>query len=601
MLYKSFNPVFAYKKSVCTFSVIIKPMKIDKKLLIFVVVLTFVALGLRLINIGDAALWIDELYCYDIALKPSVIEILKTVLLTDLHAPLFFIILHFWIKLFGGSDTVLIMLPVIFSTLSVPVGFIICKKLFDTKTAVVFSILNTFNALEIYYAQELKFYSLLPLLGLLSFYFFLKITRDFNIKNALWLLFVNTVIIYTFNAGIFFVFSEFTAGLAFILFKRKENLKNYFYSFVFTGILYVPYFYFQIKTMLGLNKSICTLFDIFHFDLGFVFTLIQNFFTPSITNLSNNPVNYNPVEMIKTTGSLGFVFYIVLFSAVALYGVYRAISEKNKNASLILSVSVLFVLILIILAQIHIIPLVTRYTLLVHLALLTIFAYGIAGIKNTKTLWFVTCLLVFISLFSFLFYKDSPLKRNSSFHYYSARALEQAGAGDGDIIVMPYFGRFLYKYFDKGQLVDYRSEELLLMSDAFLMKETFGLSQEEYNNKDKSTLKLQKYLENPEPPKELEKYFKDNYLSKLKKGQKLYLVENYNIYIVPDELYLPMLKGVNIDKQNLTELERSARYALLYTKILKNLETLFSRNLRPVRVYNSENQDVKIFEFVNEK
>lgn len=576
-------------------------MKFDKKMLIFISVLTFVALGLRLINISNAALWIDELYCYDIALKPTITEILKTVFLTDLHAPLFFIILHFWIKLFGGSDTVLIMLPVIFSTLSVPVGYFICKKLFDTKTAVIFSLLNTFSALEIYYAQELKFYSLLPLLGLLSFYFFSKITQNFSIKDALWILLTNTVIIYTFNAGIFFVFSEFTAGLAFILFKRKENLKNYLYSFIFTGILYVPYFYFQMKTMLGLNKSICTLFDMFHFDLGFVFTLIQNFFTPAITNISNNPLNYNPVEMLKETGFIGFLLYIVIFCAIGVYGFYKGLKDRNKTALLILSVSLLFIFILILLAQIHIIPLVTRYTMLIHLAMTMILAYGISKIRNIKVLYGTLSVLIFIALFSFLFYKNSPLKRNSSFHYYSARALEQAGAGDGDIIVMPYFGRFLYKYFDKGQLVDYRSEELLLMSDAFLMKETFGLSQDEYKNKDKSTLKLQKYLENPEPPQELEKYFKENYLSKLKKGQKLYLVENYSMYIVPDELYLPMLKGVNIDKQNLTELERSARYALLYTKILKNLETLFSRNLRQVRVYGSENQDVKIFEFVKEK
>ena len=305
--------------------------------------------------------------------------------------------------------------------------------------------------------------------------------------------------------------------------------------------------------------------------------------------------------MLKETGFIGFLLYIVIFCAIGVYGFYKGLKDRNKTALLILSVSLLFIFILILLAQIHIIPLVTRYTMLIHLAMTMIFAYGISKIRNIKVLYGTLSVLIFIALFSFLFYKNSPLKRNSSFHYYSARALEQAGAGDGDIIVMPYFGRFLYKYFDKGQLVDYRSEELLLMSDAFLMKETFGLSQDEYKNKDKSTLKLQKYLENPEPPQELEKYFKENYLSKLKKGQKLYLVENYSMYIVPDELYLPMLKGVNIDKQNLTELERSARYALLYTKILKNLETLFSRNLRQVRVYGSENQDVKIFEFVKEK
>ena len=181
-------------------------MKVDKKLPVFVIVLTLAALFLRLVNINGAALWIDELYCFDIASKSNILEILKTVLLTDLHAPLFFIILHFWIKLTGTADITLILLPVIFSATSIPLGYVICKRLFDTKTAVVFSVLNTFSALEIYYAQELKFYSLLPLLGLLSLYFFSKITKDLDIKNALYLLAVNFIIIYTFNAGVFFVF-----------------------------------------------------------------------------------------------------------------------------------------------------------------------------------------------------------------------------------------------------------------------------------------------------------------------------------------------------------------------------------------------------------
>ena len=575
-------------------------MKFDKKLLIFITLLTLAALCLRLINISNAALWIDELYCYDIALKPNLTEILKTVFLTDLHAPLFFIILHFWIKLLGSTDWVLILLPVIFSTLSVPAGYFICKKLFNTKTAIIFSVLNTFSALEIYYAQELKFYSMLPLLGLLSFYFCSKITQNFSIKDTLLLLLTNTLIIYTFNAGIFFIIAEFAVGLTFILLKKKENLKNYLYSFIFTGILYIPYFYFQIKTMQGLNKSICTLFDMFHFDLGFVFTLIQNFFTPAITNLSNNPVNYNPIEMVKTTGAVGFVFYIIFFCAAAFYGIYKPIKDKNHNAILIFSASFLFILILIFLAILHIIPLVTRYTLLVHLAILAVIACGIVQINNKKILYTIMSLTALISLFSYAFYKDSPIKRNSSFHYYSAQALQKAGASDSDMIIMPYFGRFLYKYFDKGQLIDYRSEELLLLNDAFLMKETFKLTQEEYQNKDKSGLKLQKYIENPNPPEELERYFQKNYLSKLRKGQKLYLVENYSIYIIPDELYIPMLKGINIDKPNLSELEKNARYALLYTKILKNLELIFSKNLTPVKIYHSQNQDVKIFEFIKE-
>lgn len=576
-------------------------MKINKKELIFIIAITLIALILRLINIENSKLWIDELYCFDIASKSGVPEILKTVFLKDLHAPLFFIILHFWIKCFGNTDPALLALPIIFSTFSIPAGYFIGKKLFDVRTGVLFSILCAFSALEIAYAQELKFYSLLPLLGLISTYFFLQLTKTFDMKNALWLLITNITIIYTFNAGVFFVMSEFASGFVYLLLKRRENLKTFLYTFLLTGIFYLPYLYFQIKTMLGLNKSVCTLFDIFHFDLGFVFTLAQNFFTPCLVNLSNNTVNYTPLNTIKDTGAAGFLFYIVFFMLTLLYGVFAALKKKDEKVILILSVLVLFITVLISLALLHIIPLVTRYTLLVHLMALLIAAYGLSTIKNKSLLITTTTSIIVISLFNFVFYKDTALFRKASFHYYSARALKAAGANDNDIVIMPYFGRFLYKYYDKSTLIDYRSEELLLEPDAFLLQETFNLNEEEYKSQDKSNLKLQTYINSTEPPEKLDEYFYEKYISKMSDKSRLFLIENYNSYIIPENMYKPIASAFNPDEKNLPEIYKSARYALLYTKILYNLETIFKKHLKLVKIYNSQEQDVKIFEFLYEK
>lgn len=580
-------------------------MKINKKEVIFIIAITLIALILRLINIEHSKLWIDELYCFDIASKANILEILKTVFLKDLHAPFFFIILHFWIKCFDSSDIALLALPVVFSTLSIPAGYFIAKKLFNTKTAVIFAILCTISALEITYAQELKFYSLLPLLGLISTYFFLQITQSFDFKKALWLLAANITIIYTFNAGIFFVFAEFAAGFVYLLLKRCENssrtLKKFLYTFLLTGILYLPYLYFQIKTMLGLNKSVCTLFDIFHFDLGFIFTLAQNFFTPCLVNLSNNAVNYTPLQAIKDTSMAGFVFYIVFFLVTCLYGIFAGLKKKDEKIILILSVTILFITVLISLALLHIIPLVTRYTLLVHLMAILAVSYGLNTIKNKTALITITSALVLISLFNFIFYKDTALFRKASFHYYSAQILKNAGANRKDIIIMPYFGRFLYKYHDKSALIDYRSEELLLESDAFLMKETFNLTDNEYENPDKSNLKIQNYINSTNPPHALEEYLYKNYISKMQKNTRLFLIENYNPYIIPPNMYKPIASAFNPDEKNLPELYKSARYGLLYTKILYNLENIFKKHLKLVKIYESKEQDVKILEFLYEK
>ena len=122
-------------------------------------------------------LWVDELYVFNLANHSSVLTTISQTLTTDLHAPVFFVMVHYWIKLFGTQDSLLLVLPVMFSWLMIATGWFVCKKLFNTSAAVIYTLLATFNCLEIYYAKELKFYSLLPLLGLLSFYFFSKITE----------------------------------------------------------------------------------------------------------------------------------------------------------------------------------------------------------------------------------------------------------------------------------------------------------------------------------------------------------------------------------------------------------------------------------------
>lgn len=144
---------------------------------LYLVIFCIIALILRAYHITDKTLWVDELYVFNLANHSSLLTTISQTLTTDLHAPVFFVMVHYWIKLFGTQDSLLLVLPVMFSWLMIATGWFVCKKLFNTSAAVIYTLLATFNCLEIYYAKELKFYSLLPLLGLLSFYFFSKITE----------------------------------------------------------------------------------------------------------------------------------------------------------------------------------------------------------------------------------------------------------------------------------------------------------------------------------------------------------------------------------------------------------------------------------------
>ena len=70
-----------------------------------VAIITFFALILRLImlqNYGD--LWLDELYSWYFASQNNVIDTVLELVKQDIHMPLYFVILHFWTRLFGQSD-----------------------------------------------------------------------------------------------------------------------------------------------------------------------------------------------------------------------------------------------------------------------------------------------------------------------------------------------------------------------------------------------------------------------------------------------------------------------------------------------------------------
>ena len=57
------------------------------------------AVALRLIAIDGRGLWTDEVFSFDFArLSPIAI---MTAAANDVHPPLYFLLLHFWMELFG--------------------------------------------------------------------------------------------------------------------------------------------------------------------------------------------------------------------------------------------------------------------------------------------------------------------------------------------------------------------------------------------------------------------------------------------------------------------------------------------------------------------
>ena len=106
----------------------------NKKEAVVVLLISLFALVLRCIALFSAGdLWLDEIYSFYFSSKDSVFDVVKSLYVEDLHTPLYFILLHFWIKIFGQNDTMMRLLGFIPSFLAVAFSIYIGNKLFNKK------------------------------------------------------------------------------------------------------------------------------------------------------------------------------------------------------------------------------------------------------------------------------------------------------------------------------------------------------------------------------------------------------------------------------------------------------------------------------------
>lgn len=158
------------------------------------------------------------------------------------NPPLFEIILHFWIKVFGISEAAVRCLPMLFSALSVIPVYLVGRDFFNTRVAIVSSLLFTFSTMQIWYAHDCRVYSLFLLLTALSVYLFFILLRAGKPTRLLIasLILTNTLIVYAHYFGFFVWLIE---GLILVFYYRANRKLWFSFSAVmfFSILLYVPH------------------------------------------------------------------------------------------------------------------------------------------------------------------------------------------------------------------------------------------------------------------------------------------------------------------------------------------------------------------------
>ncbi len=134
--------------------------------------IVLVALLLRFYRLNGQSLWADEGNSAALALR-DLPTITRDAAL-DIHPPLYYYLLHFWVLVFGNSEIALRSLSALMGTALVLVSYLLGRALFNRRVAVICCLLSAISPFQIHYSQETRMYVAAALWAALAIYFFLR-------------------------------------------------------------------------------------------------------------------------------------------------------------------------------------------------------------------------------------------------------------------------------------------------------------------------------------------------------------------------------------------------------------------------------------------
>ncbi len=206
----------------------------------FLIVLIAISTFLRTRYISGQ-FWMDEAITTGIASHS--LSAIPGILRHDGSPPLFYVLLHFWIRAFGDSEAATHALPLFFGLLTIPVAMWAGWSLFGRRAGMFAATLFAFSTFLTEYAGETRMYELMGLLGLIAtaafIHAFVYKRRKYLIVFAL----AQALMLYTHAWGIFFGAG---AALALIpIYRASEDrrglLRDAVMAFAGAGILFLPW------------------------------------------------------------------------------------------------------------------------------------------------------------------------------------------------------------------------------------------------------------------------------------------------------------------------------------------------------------------------
>lgn len=198
------------------------------------------ALGLGLLQIGSKSLWYDESVSISYATS-SFAQMWHQIAGHDSNGSLYYVLLWIWVHLAGQGEGIVRLPSAVFAATTAPILYLLARRLFTTRVAVVAAILLICQGLFIAYAQEARSYALAMLLATLSSYFVVRARQDGG--GSSWILYVVSIAAGMY-AHLFIVLVA--AGHAIWLIAERVRARTFIATYLLVALLSSPMLAFAI-------------------------------------------------------------------------------------------------------------------------------------------------------------------------------------------------------------------------------------------------------------------------------------------------------------------------------------------------------------------
>jgi 4-amino-4-deoxy-L-arabinose transferase-like glycosyltransferase len=314
---------------------------------------------LRLHAIGRQRLWYDEALSVAQA-RESLPRLIADLAQHDVHPPLYFSLLHYWMLAVGDSELAVRLLSACFSTLAVAVCYALAARLGGRLAGTSVAVCATVSPLLIYYGQETRMYALLAVLATLAGYAFFRAVQGESRWWLAYLAFQSAALWTQLYAALLFaalnlwyvgriayqVKSVGGTGRAFSWQQYFVQYRHWALSQVGVLLLFLPWFpvargNFQHYTSPGLGSSLGTVLrrTVLVFALGYPATnpTTPTWLPATLTGLTRAPALYVPFLLAVAMGAIAAIvrrrFYTLAWLLLPVVGITLAsVGKRDFNA-----------------------------------------------------------------------------------------------------------------------------------------------------------------------------------------------------------------------------------------------------------------------------